>query len=80
MARGPSGGGRLAAGRAGASVGGGPGPGTIPELVGVDGLELQLEAGGEWQKETLDIDPFCVPELDRHCLLADLLNPRSCDD
>lgn len=53
---------------------------TIPEVVGVDGLELQLEAGGEWQKETLDIDPFCVPELDRHCLLADLLNPRSCDD
>lgn len=52
---------------------------TIPEVLGVDGLELQLAEGGGFQKESLAIDPFCVPGFERHCLVAHVLQPRHCD-
>jgi hypothetical protein len=52
---------------------------TIPEVLGVDGLELQSADGGDWQKESLAIDPFCLPGFERHCLVAHVLQPRRCD-
>ena len=52
---------------------------TIPEVLGVDGLELQLADGGAWQKESLPIDRFCLPAFERHCLVAHVIQPRRCD-
>jgi hypothetical protein len=52
---------------------------TLPEVVGVDGLEVRLEKHEEWEKETLAIDPFCVPALAGECLLPHALQPRTCD-
>ena len=52
---------------------------TIPEVLGVDGLELQSVDGGDWQKESLPIDRFCLPGYERHCLVAHVIQPRRCD-
>ena len=52
---------------------------TIPEVLGVDGLELQSADGGAWQKESLQIDRFCLPAFERHCLVANVIQPRRCD-
>jgi hypothetical protein len=56
----------------------------VTGVLGVDGLEVELENELDpqkpqgWQRTTLELYPYCVPEFAWDCLCVQIVDPREC--